>query len=91
MSRLPIDTAEIRALAEILADTGLTEIEISDGDSRIRVARSPAPIAGPLQATSPPPVSMSLGRANAGLQHCWLHLWACRSLHTTCSAISITQ
>ncbi|WP_158743163.1 acetyl-CoA carboxylase biotin carboxyl carrier protein subunit [Acidisphaera sp. L21] len=45
MSRLPIDTAEIRALAEILADTGLTEIEISDGDSRIRVARKPAAIA----------------------------------------------
>ncbi len=42
MSRLPIDTAEIRALAEILADTGLTEIEVSDGDSRIRVARAPA-------------------------------------------------
>ena len=45
MSRLPIDTAEIRALAEILADTGLTEIEVSDGDRRVRVARTPAPIA----------------------------------------------
>ncbi len=55
MSRLPIDTAEIRALAEILADTGLTEIEISDGDSRIRVARSPAPLAGPPQASLAPP------------------------------------
>ena len=42
MSRLPIDTAEIRALAEILAETGLTEIEVSDGDSRIRVVRAPA-------------------------------------------------
>jgi acetyl-CoA carboxylase biotin carboxyl carrier protein len=44
MSRLPIDTAEIRALAEILADTGLTEIEVSDGDSRVRVVRTPAPV-----------------------------------------------
>ena len=42
MSRLPIDTAEIRALAEILAETGLTEIEVSDGESRVRVVRAPA-------------------------------------------------
>ncbi len=54
MSRLPIDTAEIRALAEILADTGLTEIEISDGDSRIRVARMPAPVAAAPAATALP-------------------------------------
>ena len=44
MSRLPIDTAEIRALAEILADIGLTEIEVADGDTRIRVARMPSPM-----------------------------------------------
>ena len=56
MSRLPIDTAEIRTLAEILAETGLTEIEVSDGDSRIRVARMPAPVAAQpaVMAASPP-------------------------------------
>ncbi len=62
MSRLPIDPAEIRALAEILADTGLTEIEVSDGDSRIRIARMPAAAsvaaspALPLPAASAPSV-----------------------------------
>ena len=57
MSRLPIDTAEIRALAEILADTGLTEIEVSDGDSRVRVARAPAAAAAhaPPMMMVPPP------------------------------------
>ncbi len=56
MSRLPIDTAEIRALAEILADTGLTEIEVSDGDSRVRVARAPAAaaLAPPIMMVPPP-------------------------------------
>ncbi len=39
MSRLPVDTDAIRILAEILNETGLTEIEISEGDARIRVAR----------------------------------------------------
>jgi acetyl-CoA carboxylase biotin carboxyl carrier protein len=53
MSRLPIDTAEIRALAEILADTGLTEIEISDGENRVRVARTPAPATVQVSAMAP--------------------------------------
>jgi acetyl-CoA carboxylase biotin carboxyl carrier protein len=57
MSRLPIDTAEIRALAEILADTGLTEIEVSDGESRVRVVRAPAPVAAPVAALAPAPAA----------------------------------
>ncbi len=47
MTRIPFDTDEIRALADILVDTGLTEIEISEGDSRIRVVRALAPVAAP--------------------------------------------
>ncbi len=42
MSRLPVDADAIRVLADILRDTGLTEIEIAEGDSRIRVKRAPA-------------------------------------------------
>jgi len=39
------DAAAVRALATILSDTGLTEIEIEGKDGRIRVARAPAPVA----------------------------------------------
>jgi acetyl-CoA carboxylase biotin carboxyl carrier protein len=39
MTKLDIDTDYIEKLAEIIGRTGLTEIEISHGDSRIRVAR----------------------------------------------------
>ncbi len=35
-----IDQAMIRQLAELLTETGLSEIEIEDEDSRIRVARN---------------------------------------------------
>jgi acetyl-CoA carboxylase biotin carboxyl carrier protein len=38
-----IDAALVRELADMLADTGLTEIEVEDGDRRIRVARAAAP------------------------------------------------
>ena len=45
MPKVDIDTAYIEKLAELLARTGLTEIEICQGDTRIRVAgRSPAAV-----------------------------------------------
>ncbi|HEY6431611.1 MAG TPA: biotin/lipoyl-containing protein [Acetobacteraceae bacterium] len=40
MSRIPMDTEAIRALAALLHETGLSEIEIAEKDSRIRVARN---------------------------------------------------
>jgi acetyl-CoA carboxylase biotin carboxyl carrier protein len=43
LTRIPIDPDAIRALAAVLAETGLSEIEIADKDSRIRVVRSIAP------------------------------------------------
>ncbi len=50
MSRLPVDADAIRVLAEILRETGLTEIEIAEKDSRIRVVRAPAQM---VQAAAP--------------------------------------
>jgi len=45
MSAQPFDAAAVRALADILVDTGLTEIEVEHKDGRIRVARAHAPSA----------------------------------------------
>ena len=42
MSSIKFDAEAIRLLANILTETGLTEIEISEKDSRIRVVRAPA-------------------------------------------------
>jgi acetyl-CoA carboxylase biotin carboxyl carrier protein len=43
LTRIPIDPDAIRALAAVLVETGLSEIEIADKDSRIRVVRHLAP------------------------------------------------
>ncbi len=43
MTRIPIDPDSIRRLAAVLVETGLTEIEIAEKDSRIRVVRGAAP------------------------------------------------
>lgn len=40
-----IDSALVRELAELLAETGLTAIEVEDGDRKIKVARAAAPVA----------------------------------------------
>lgn len=51
-SGIQFDPEAIRALAQILRDTDLTEIELVEKDSRIRVARTPAPVAS-VQAIAP--------------------------------------
>ena len=59
-----IDPAFVRALAELLDDTQLSEIEVEDGDRKVRVARTltaaaaplayaPAPVAAPAAAAAP--------------------------------------
>ena len=64
----PFDPELVRELANLLAETDLTEIEIEKGDLRIRVARSlaasvtvpMAPMAGaPASIPAPPPAPVS--------------------------------
>ena len=52
MTRIPFDPDVIRALAAVLTETGLTEIEIAEKDSRIRVVRgvTPTMVAAPIVA-----------------------------------------
>jgi acetyl-CoA carboxylase biotin carboxyl carrier protein len=53
MAKLNIDTDYVAKLAELLQRTGLTEIEISEGDARVRVVKKPAPIYEAHVATRP--------------------------------------
>ena len=51
-----IDSALVRQLAELLDETNLNEIEVEDGDRKIRVVRKPAQVAAaaPVYAPAPP-------------------------------------
>jgi len=57
---MQVDPKLVRQLAELLDETGLTEIEVEDGDRRIKVARNirvsaaPAPIAMAAPAAAAP-------------------------------------
>ena len=57
MAKPKVDTALIETLAELLQRTGLTEIELAEGDSRIRVARQPQPVIASVPAIAPTPAS----------------------------------
>jgi acetyl-CoA carboxylase biotin carboxyl carrier protein len=48
-----IDPALVRELAELLTENELTEIEVADGDRRIKVSREPAAIFGAAPAAMP--------------------------------------
>ena len=70
-----IDPAFVRALAELLDDTQLSEIEVEDGDRKVRVARTltaavpthyaPAPVAAPAAATPAAPAAAAAAAPTA--------------------------
>ena len=77
---MAIDGKLVRELAELLAETGLSEIEVEDGERKIRVARqltaapatqvavaAPAPVAAPAAAAAPaaPAAAPAEDHANA--------------------------
>ena len=51
----PIDARLVRRLADILNDTGLTEIEVQQGELRIKVARNVGGVAAPATVYAPRP------------------------------------
>jgi|SRR5690348_7817338 acetyl-CoA carboxylase biotin carboxyl carrier protein len=65
-SELKIDSELVRALAALLEETGLSEIEYAVGDRRIRVARNGGSAAVVMAATSAMPAS-SAGSAAAAV------------------------
>src|SRR5689334_24336217 len=49
-----VDPHLVRELAALLTEAELTEIEVQDGDRRIKVTREPAPIIGHATPTAAP-------------------------------------
>jgi len=65
-SAMRIDAALVQELAELLAANELTEIEVEDGDRKIRVARQGAPVAAaPAYAPAAPAAASAPAAAPA--------------------------
>jgi acetyl-CoA carboxylase biotin carboxyl carrier protein len=52
-SGMNVDTALVRELADMLGETGLTEIEVEDGERKIRVSRGGGVAAAPAVFAAP--------------------------------------
>ena len=61
MPPFDIDPETIRKLAELMTETGLSEIEMAEGDRRIRVSRATVAAAAPIQvaASAPAPAPVA--------------------------------
>ena len=69
-SGMNVDTSLVRELAEMLGETGLTEIEVEDGDRKIRVSRGggvamAAPAPAPVAAAAPAAPAAPAAEASA--------------------------
>ena len=71
MAKFELDTEFVRKLAQLLHETQLGEIELADGDKRVRVARQTvtvaAPAAGPVAAAAPAAAPTAAPAADADL------------------------
>lgn len=71
MSAMKIDHEAIKNLASLLNETGLTEIEVTDGDKKVRVTKNisvqavAAPAVAAAPAAAPAPVAADTGNVAA--------------------------
>ena len=64
--KMRVDSALLRELAKMLSANDLTEIEVEDGDRKIKVRRDPAPVMGYAPAApAPAPAAAAAAPAEA--------------------------
>jgi acetyl-CoA carboxylase biotin carboxyl carrier protein len=62
---LSFDPEALRALADLLTSSGLSEIELAEGDRKLRLARVAAPVNVPVMAAAAQPAAMAEAPAPA--------------------------
>ncbi len=62
---MQVDTKLVRELADMLGETGLSEIEVEDGDRKIRVSRMMTAVAMPAVAAAAPVAAAPVAAAPA--------------------------
>ena len=62
---MQVDTDLVRELAALLNDTGLSEIEVEDGERKIRVSRNMTAIAAPMMAAPVAPPAAAAAAPSA--------------------------
>jgi acetyl-CoA carboxylase biotin carboxyl carrier protein len=83
MAKFEMDTEFVRKLAQILEENDLGEIELADGERRIRIARPAVTVAGPAPVTvavpAPAPAAAAPTPGTAGVGDLGKHPGAVKS------------
>ena len=66
MTRIPTDPEQIRQLAAVMAENGLTEVELADKDTRIRVVRGSIATGTAVQPSISPAVAAAESASRQG-------------------------
>jgi acetyl-CoA carboxylase biotin carboxyl carrier protein len=66
VTRIPTDPEQIRQLAAVMAENGLTEVELADKDTRIRVVRGSMAIGTAVQPAVAPAVATAESATRLG-------------------------
>ena len=79
MAKFEMDTEFVRKLAQVLHETNLGEIELADGERRIRIARPSVTVAAAPVATAAPAASSPAAAAAAAANDLAKHPGAVKS------------
>lgn len=68
-----MDLRKLKTLIDLVAESGVSELEVTEGEDKVRIVKNPAPIAAPLQqvyaaapaAPAPAPTSAAAPAAEA--------------------------
>jgi len=63
-----MDLRKLKTLIDLVAESGVSELEVTEGEDKVRIVKNPAPIAAPLQqvyAAAPAPAAAAAPAAEA--------------------------
>ena len=44
-----MDLRKLKTLIDLVAESGVSELEVTEGEDKVRIVKNPAPIAAPVQ------------------------------------------
>ncbi|MFM8151881.1 MAG: acetyl-CoA carboxylase biotin carboxyl carrier protein, partial [Polynucleobacter victoriensis] len=61
-----MDLRKLKTLIDLVAESGVSELEVTEGEDKVRIVKNPAPIAAPAQQIyAPAPVAAPAAPAPA--------------------------
>ena len=61
-----MDLRKLKTLIDLVAESGVSELEVTEGEDKVRIVKNPAPVAAPLQQVyAPAPAAAPVAQTSA--------------------------